>query len=172
MVNFDKAFDTVLGFEGGYSNDADDAGGETKYGITKETANAHGWHGDMKYLTLDDAKRIYKSAYWDALNLDMVVDAQAAREAFDIAVNMGTGIAARFIQRALNLLNRNGGSWPDVTEDGVIGTQTLTVLNDLQGKDLASFYKALNALQGKRYIEICERDPRQEKFLRGWLLRV
>jgi lysozyme family protein len=172
MVNFDKAFDIVLGFEGGHSNDTDDAGGETKYGITKETARAHGYQGDMKALTLDDAKKIYKSAYWDALNLDLVVDAQAAREAFDIAVNMGVGTAGKFIQHALNLLNRNAASWPDIAEDGVIGTQTLTVLNDLQAKDLASFYKALNALQGKRYIEICERDPRQEKFFRGWLLRA
>ena len=82
--NFDKAFKFVIGAEGKYSNDPDDPGGETKYGISKR---AHPTL-DIKSLTIDDAQTIYRSDYWDtcgcddyAYPLDIIV--------FDTAVNMG-----------------------------------------------------------------------------------
>lgn len=34
--NFEKAFSFVLKWEGVYTNDKDDPGGETKYGISKK----------------------------------------------------------------------------------------------------------------------------------------
>ena len=36
MADFNKAIDKVLVNEGGYVNDPNDAGGETKFGISKE----------------------------------------------------------------------------------------------------------------------------------------
>lgn len=54
--------------EGGYINDPDDPGGETKYGISKK------YHPnlDIKNLTLDQAINIYKLEYWDANNLEQM----------------------------------------------------------------------------------------------------
>ena len=61
MTTFDQAFAIVIGEEGGYVNDPNDPGGETKYGIAK---NSHP-NVDIANLTLDQAKAIYKTEYWD-----------------------------------------------------------------------------------------------------------
>src|SRR5207302_958519 len=60
MATFDKAIGTVLEHEGGYSFDPNDPGGETKYGISRKAYPGL----DVKALTLDQAKAIYKRDYW------------------------------------------------------------------------------------------------------------
>ena len=59
--NFDKAFELTVGLEGVYSNNPEDPGGETKYGVSKR------YHPDedIKNLTLDRAKAIYLTGYWN-----------------------------------------------------------------------------------------------------------
>lgn len=58
--SFDKAFELVVGLEGGYSNDPRDPGGETKFGISKR------YHPelDIANLALEQAKSIYLNGYW------------------------------------------------------------------------------------------------------------
>ena len=60
MTNFDAAFSLVIGEEGGYTFDASDPGGETKYGLSKRANPSI----DIKNLTLDQAKAIYRQKYW------------------------------------------------------------------------------------------------------------
>jgi len=86
--NFDKAFSLIIGAEGGYVNDPRDPGGETKYGISKKAYP----NLDIKNLSLDDAKVIYKRDYWDMIGAD---DLQAELDiaAFDCAVNQGVSVA-------------------------------------------------------------------------------
>ena len=60
MTKFENAFSRVLGFEGGYSDDPDDRGGKTRFGITEATAAKHGYTGHMEDITLNFAKHIYK----------------------------------------------------------------------------------------------------------------
>jgi len=59
-ASFDKAFALTIGVEGGYSNDKNDPGGETKYGISKRYHPTE----DIKNLTIDRAKAIYLEEYW------------------------------------------------------------------------------------------------------------
>jgi lysozyme family protein len=95
-VSFDASFHSVILLEGGYSDDPRDAGGKTCYGITEAVARANGYAGAMDKLPLDKARTIYKSQYWDTLNLD-AIDALApivAAKLFDMAVNCGVGFAA------------------------------------------------------------------------------
>ena len=66
MSNFDRAFRFLIGEEGGYSADPHDPGGETKFGISKRAYPQL----DIKSLTLDQAKAIYRRDYWDRLQLD------------------------------------------------------------------------------------------------------
>lgn len=174
MDVFEKAFNATLKHEGAYSDHALDAGGKTKYGIIERVARQHGYAGEMKDLSLDFAKKIYRSDYWDKNNLDAVakVCPEAAVEMFDTGVNMGVGIAARFLQQALNVLNRDQALYPDLIEDGKIGPTTIGVLAKLSDKDKANCVKILNTLQGARYIEICRAKKTQEAFIRGWLSRV
>ncbi len=93
----DKAFEDCMQFvfkwEGGYVNDPNDLGGETKYGITKR------WHPnlDIKNLTREQAMEIYYKDYWLKAGCDKMFY-PANLIIFDTAVNMG-------VSRALDLWN-------------------------------------------------------------------
>jgi lysozyme family protein len=88
-MSFDDAFAAVIGVEGVYSNDPNDPGGETKYGISKRAYP----NTDIKNLTLDQAKAIYRSDYWNPLQLD-AKPWPTALLLFDCAVNQGRTFAA------------------------------------------------------------------------------
>jgi len=173
---FDIAYQHVLEVEAGYSNHASDRGGATRYGVTERVARAHGYTGPMEDLPLDKAREIYKASYWDILRLDeiAVLSYPVAAELFDTGVNMGQGRAGTFLQRALNALNRQGADFADMTVDGLVGPMTIASLKAYLAKRGKSgetiLLRALNALQGERYIAIAEADPKQEDFVNGWLL--
>jgi lysozyme family protein len=87
---------------------------------------------------------------------------------------MGPAVAVTFLQRALTALNRNGKDYPDLTPDGRIGGQTLAALDaflGIRGKGSGEtvLLRALEALQGERYLRLAERRPANEAFLYGWL---
>ena len=54
---------------------------------------------------------------------------ELAEELFDTGINMGTGTAIGFLQRALNALNRNGRDYADLAVDRRIGPATLGALD-------------------------------------------
>lgn len=162
---FDKAFEELIGIEGGYVNDPTDRGGETKYGISKRAYP----NLDIRNLSLAQAKQIYYTDYWKASGADQVLKYDLALELFDTAVNMGTSIARKFLQQSLNLMNRNGTNFPDLFVDGAIGPNTLKAYRSVDDRILL---KVLNGLQFCRYKEICEKDPSQEKYFNGWMKRV
>ncbi len=163
MDNFDLALGFVLQWEGAYSNHPNDRGGPTNYGITQRTFNEAKKQGiindavmNIQKLTLDDAKRIYKKMYWDKINGDVLpVDLSIAL--FDTAVNMGVATSVIMLQDILN-----------VTQDGIIGSQTLFAIENYNG-NLA--YDFLNERE-TRYKTIVEDNPSQGSFLKGWLNRV
>ncbi len=175
MTIFNRAFEYVLNLEGGYSNNPDDPGGETRYGISEAVAREEGYPGLMQSLPLETAKAIYKRRYWDALKLDVIAafSEAIAFKLFDTGVNMGTGTAVAFLQRALNALNDQISQAPNLTVDGVIGQKTLVKLSaflNRRGKPGEHvLFKALNILQGVRYIELAEARCRNRSFIYGWL---
>ena len=176
MSNFAQAFKEVVLVEGGFSNHPYDSGKETMYGITEAVARAHGYQGLMRDLQLQQAEAIYRRAYWERLRLDEIalLSLPIALELFDTGVNCGTGVAAEFLQRSLNALNRQQADYPDVTVDGSLGAKTLDAFKayvyrrGIKGERV--LMRALNCLQGARYIEFAERKQTQESFLFGWLL--
>jgi lysozyme family protein len=96
---FERAFKKVLKLEGGSKYLKDDAGkGPTKYGIN-QTANPD---VDIKNLTEDQAKDIYRKRYWNAIGGDAlaVKNPQLAIIAFDAAVNQGPGTAKQMLAQA------------------------------------------------------------------------
>ncbi|AVQ81642.1 glycoside hydrolase family 108 protein [Variovorax sp. PMC12] len=108
-MNFDQAFDRLLGHEGGYVNDPRDPGGETNWGISKRSYP----NVDVKALTQDAAKAIYRRDYWAPVRADELPDS-VRFDVFDAAVNSGVTQSAKWLQRAV-------GAYPD----GVIGAQTV-----------------------------------------------
>lgn len=177
-MNIDTMLSDLLKVEGGYSNNPNDAGGETKFGVTKRVAVANGYTGPMKDLTRAQAISIYQAQYFLKPGFDKVLAeglAGTTAELFDTGVNMGVGVASTFLQRALNALNNNGKLYADIKADGSIGPATIAALRGLvraRGVDNADtvLLKALNCLQGARYIELAEGRPTNENFLYGWLM--
>lgn len=112
-MTFEEAFKRVIGFEGDYSNDPRDPGGETHWGISKRAYPDL----DIKNLSLNSAKALYLKDYWDPLNLNQLPE-NIRYAMFDMAVNMGLQTAAKLLQRALT-----------VVDDGVIGPNTLKAAN-------------------------------------------
>ena len=71
-VNFEEAFERLLGHEGDFVDHADDPGGATRWGITERTARAHGYTGPMRDLPVCVARGIAKIAYWDAVKAEQL----------------------------------------------------------------------------------------------------
>lgn len=90
--NFNKCCDLLLKDEGGYSNDPDDNGGATNFGITivdyRKYLNKNGTPNDVKNMKVADARVIYKSKYWDALNCDSL-SSGVDYTVFDYGANSG-----------------------------------------------------------------------------------
>jgi lysozyme family protein len=129
----------------------------------------------MAALPRDEAAAIYRRLYWLRPRFDEVAErsARLAAELFDTGANMGPAVAATFLQRALTALNRNGQDYPDLVPDGRIGPATLAALDAFMAIRGASgetvILRAVEALQGERYLRLAERRPANEAFLYGWL---
>lgn len=160
--NFDKAFDHVIGVEGGYTNDPFDHGGPTNWGITQATLSS--FRGkpvseqDVKNLTQHEAKMIYRSKYWNPLNCDAIKSAILSELLFDQGVNRGITAAAKTMQDAVG-----------AKADGMIGPKTIAMINEQADKKLA--LKFVFASQ-ESYGRIVQNDPSQVKFIVGWLRRT
>lgn len=142
----------ILKNEGGYVNDPNDPGGETNFGICKRSYP----NVDIKNLTKDGAKAIYKKDYWDKVNGDQINDQNLATSVFDFAVNAGVGTAIKQVQKMLN-----------VTADGVLGPKTMAALNASSGLS-KSFAKS----RVRYYIDIVKSKPTQIEFLTSWMNRT
>ena len=175
MTDIDTMLDDLLDREGGYSNHPADRGGPTRWGITQAVARANGYTGDMRSFPAEKAREIYRARYWISPGFSAVEkhSSTIATELFDTGVNMGTAIAASFLQRALNALNRNNSDYPDIKTDGQIGPATLSALRAylrIRGQTGERvLLQAIEALQGERYIALAENRPANEVFLYGWI---
>lgn len=171
----DTLINAVISREGGYSNHPADRGGETRWGITQAVARQHGYHGAMRALPRGFAVEIYRRIYWLKPKFDDIalLAPSVAAEMFDIGVNMGTSVATGFLQRALNALNRGTLDYADIAVDRVIGAQTLGALaHYMRQRGTAGesvLLRAIDSLQGARYIQLAETRPANEAFLFGWL---
>ena len=163
MERFEKIFDYLLKVEGGYSDDENDKGGKTKYGITEEEARDFGYKGDMQDLTKDFAKNIYLKKYYLGNKLDKVINDKVALSICDWAVNSGRN-GTKNAQIAINQLTN-----ANLDVDGIIGNKTLKALNSV---DPGKFLEVYHNLQRIYYKGKVEADKTQEDFLAGWLNRV
>ena len=152
-MDFETAFQKLLGHEGRYSNNPDDPGGATMWGITERVARLAGYKGDMRDMTLQIAKAIARIEYWDRVRAD---DMPAALRypLFDAAYNSGVRQSVIWLQRALG-----------VTPDGVIGQQTLKAV--LASNPIELRQRMLS--QRLRFMTDLKNWP---TFSRGWARRI
>jgi lysozyme family protein len=184
-MSFDAALRRVLGAEGEYSNDPADTGGETFCGISRRHwPNWPGWKSvdaqkpmrpTLRMPGMHEAVgRFYVDNFWTPLGCHLMTDEWVAYEVFEAAVNVGTVRSGQFLQESLNLLNRNGKSWPELVLDGRIGPTTLATLAkaQLETRGGERVVILMNRLQAEHYIALARRSATQEVFLRGWLDRT
>ena len=150
MSDFDKAFEHVIGVEGGYVHDSDDPGGETIYGITRRD---HPELWTTGRPTLAEAKMVYQHSYWEPARCD-VLPWPLSLFVFDSAVNQGVGAAVKLLQRAVGTV-----------QDGIIGNNTLAAIRKADQKSLCARFMAHRALRytGTRHFD---------KFGEGWFWRL
>jgi lysozyme family protein len=156
---FLKAFNYLSAHEGGYSNNAADVGGETKYGISKRSYP----NLDIKNLTRDQARKIYFCDFWLKGKYDDIIDENIAIKLFDLAVHTGISQANKLIQRALR------ATGTQVIEDGIVGPVTLKAINEVDSTDIIA---ALKSEAAGYYRLIANSNPSQQKFITGWLNRA
>lgn len=145
-MDFETAFQVVVGHEGGYVNDPRDPGGETKFGISKRAYPDL----DIKALTVDDARVVYRRDYWDHCHCDEL-PARLRLAVFDTAVNMGAGAAVKLLQQAAG-----------VEADGKIGPKTISATSG------ATVLGELATLRTLRYAAL----PTFATYGKGWLRRL
>ena len=150
---FNEFINRVLKHEGGYVNNPKDPGGETHWGITKQTAREYGFKGDMRQLTREQAIGIYKRAFWERYQCEKLPLALSF-QFFDAAINHGYGNAARMLQRAVG-----------AADDGVIGAVTLGAVAKFEEQDLLLRF---NAERLRFYAKLTAFNT----FGRGWIRRV
>lgn len=158
MARFDLAVGKVLWLEGGYVDDPDDPGGETKYGISKRAYP----HLNIKELTREQAVEIYREDYWRTL-WEKIEDQETASELLDFAVVAGAGTAVGRLQRALNIIGAG------LAEDGILGPATLAAIN---AADPVRLLREFRTEQIVRAVKLGEGRPALKKFLRNWIWRA
>ena len=149
-MNFDQAFELLIGNEGVLSMDPKDKGNwangvltGSKYGISARSYPEL----DIANLTLIEAKAIYRQDYW----LEGIPDA-IAFDLFDTAVNSGVVTAAKLLQRTVG-----------AKEDGVIGPNTHAAMAACQ--NIKAKFNAARLV----YMTDCSGWDSQGK---GWARRI
>lgn len=148
-MSFDTAFEIVIGHEGGLVDNPADPGGLTKFGISQRAYPGE----DIRNLTLERAKDLYRSDYWTPIKGDQLPQALALC-LFDMAVNAGVSQAVRTLQKAI-----------DVPVDGILGPGTLGKALSLPEKILVPY------MQAERILFLVSL-PTFRDFGRGWTRRV
>jgi lysozyme family protein len=148
-MNFDQAFEKLIGHEGGYVNNSADPGGETKFGISRRSYPLE----DIRNMTLERAKAIYLRDYWGPAGCDAVPDG-VKFDLFDTAVNSGTTTAIRLLQGAAG-----------VTQDGIVGPLTLQALSSMPVPRLVARFNGFR-------LAFMAATPQWDTFGRGWARRI
>jgi len=155
-MDFDAAFERLIGHEGGYVNHPNDPGGETKYGISRRSYPGE----DIAGMTLERAKTIYRRDFWGPAGCDMTPDS-VKFDLFDTAVNTSAPgrctTAIKMLQRAAGMVGA------DI--DGVLGPRTLMAVQNMDPERL------LARFNGHRLDHLNDL-PTWPTFGRGWTQRI
>jgi len=161
QTNFNQCLTIVLHEEGGYTNNPQDPGGITNFGITKTNWEEYVGHpvsaSDMQSLTVTMITPYYHSKVWNKLLCDQLpsgIDLCV----FDFAVNGGPSRSAKFLQKIIG-----------ATQDGSIGPNTISLLNSYISKN--SILDTINQFQNQRRV-FYQSLPTFSVFGKGWLSRV
>ena len=192
MADFDIALARTLRFEGGYSSNPNDSGGETYRGITRNFHPA--WAG---WPIIDKAKsspafpssleanplvqslvaEFYRTEFWNKLRAGEIFSQAIANELFDAAVNHGIPPAVKILQQGMNYLTAPPLLF--LTVDGIVGTASINAVNRWLKESSLEYLVATNSLlslmlvlRARLYVRIVDNKPSQKIFFEGWIRRI
>lgn len=142
-------FDKLIAREGGYVFTSADAGGETKYGISKRQFP----HLDIKNITKAEARAIYVRDYYLTPHIDQL-PLEVQELVLDWYVTSGS-VAIKTLQRLTNC-----------KIDGKIGIETINTIYP------SNFQKLYLIERTLFYVRLCQKNPLLIKFLVGWISRT
>ena len=169
----DDYLEDILESEGLYQDDVEDTGNYVKSdgtvlgtmrGITPRVyARSIGKSvdsltvEDMKSITEETAKEIYREEYWNKPKIDKLPD-NLKETVFDMYINAG-GNAVKILQDLAGL--------PKSQQDGAIGPITIKAVND------ANITKDQYADRRIEYYRaVVKANPKKKKYLNGWINRA
>jgi lysozyme family protein len=169
-MTVDQIIDEIIKNEGSkFTNDPQDSGGPTKYGITQKSLSVYLHHPatieDVQNLTEAQARIIYRSTYYNAPHFNLLPEALQP-VVTDFGVNAGPGAAVEALQVVLNMAGF------ECKEDGMLGPATAAMANKA--------YEAMGGLLVNAYVDyriwfyekLVERRPKDSKYLVGWRNRA
>lgn len=170
--NFDKAMVLVMKHEGGFSNDKNDPGGITRYGISlrflKQShidPNGDGKEDseDIIHLSRTQADQIYYKEWYLKYHYNQINDLSIMTDILDFSINAGASQCHKIVKRAINdIINE------PIEVNGVLDKDTIEIINLIEPSILHS---AINHQQELFYRSIVKRNPQLKVFLKGWILR-
>ena len=174
MADFKIAIDKVLKNEGGYVDNPLDLGGTTNFGISLrflQGVDKTATKDTIKNLTLKQAEDLYYNYFWLPNKYNEINSQAIANKIFDTAVNMGSTVANKLLQQALNIVITSDSP---LTEDGIIGYTTINTVNRYGSQFMSNrlFLSTYILLQKERYASIVAYRNDQVVFLKGWLKRA
>lgn len=165
--NFKQALEFVLRYEGGFSDHPKDPGGATNKGITQATYNKYLINlgqpiKSVRLITDQEVEDIYYTLYWLKANCDLLPNRLACL-VFDWAVNGG-------VKRAIEFLQSTISQFKQVNIDGMFGSQTREILNQLIEQNLED--KLVSFYLQKRLDYYNKLGQKMQSFLNGWKNRL
>ena len=154
LVKFDDIIEKVLEHEGGIVDDPKDAGGLTNMGISQRAYPDE----DIRGLTVERAKELYKRDYWDRYRTGDLPD-RLRHIYVDMCINMGGGRAIKILQEACNSKNAE-----KIDVDGGMGPATIKAASNVEPFRLRAYRVMF-------YAELVMKKPEQERFWVGWFRR-
>lgn len=145
-----------------YTDNPDDRGGPTKFGITLATLSEYEGHPvtaeAVQALTETTATNVYQELFIRRPGFNLIADPALLGLMVDSGVQHGVERAAKWLQAALG-----------VTPDGVVGANTQAAL---QTASAPLLYRKVLATRASFYGEIVERDHAQAEWDHGWMNRL
>lgn len=168
---FKKMLSVVLKFEGKYSFDKDDAGGETFMGICRKyypTLSIWGSLDKMKLIgkkrgykptdkEMEEIENVYFKNFYQKANIEAFEDSALAMQIFDFAINAGVSRAVKTLQSMMH-----------ITVDGICGRQTVTTANIRHTKSVREDYRKARIA----YYNGIAKNGNNKKYLKGWIKRA
>lgn len=175
---FEELVGSVFKDEGGYSNNKDDRGGETNFGITagilKKYQEAYGGLGingveiEPGALTKQQAKEIYRNEFFYGQRMNELTNPAIATAILDATVLHGPGTAWGLLQESINAIDKSNS----LVVDRVGGTSTIRKLNSLSPENVRRLIDKNDEIRRDRIEKIIKSSPSQKQFGGGWSNRL